>query len=556
MAPSRFLAAARTCLSIGLAATPLGAAAALPATPATPAIALLKHFRPHGAAGNNLLHPAFNPVPGRGERLLAPLHFKPGTRGGLVDGPNPRTISNLIAGGSGSGGDDAQTSDRRASAWLYVFGQFVDHDLSLETSAPDGEHIDIAIPPGDPVFKGPAIALTRDRRHPRSNTIVNEVAGFLDLSQLYGSTAAQADSLREPGGRLKSSHGGRALPIADARFVSGDARVNENPELVAVTTLFMREHNDWVKRLQRQHPGWRGSQLYQMARALTTAEYQHIIYTEFLPLLVGPVLKPYRGYRPGVDAQVSQEFSTAAFRVGHTQVSETQSGIDNQGRVVFTQSLADAFFNTAEQTLQNGLDPLLRNVSAEFSQATDVYTVPVLRNLLFAPLPGGTIDQVDLIAIDIQRERDVGVTTLARMRRVLGLPRLRSFADLSADPLLQQSLATVYGSIDQLDLFIGGLAERHARGAIVGPTFQAIIARQFEHLRDGDRFYWRRQGFNARTVRMIETTRLSDIILRNTDTLTLPRYVFLAPSKQPRPAPETPGRVIDTHGFERPREMR
>src|SRR5450830_393586 len=500
MAPFRFLAAARACLSIGLAATPLGAAAALPATPATPAIALLKHFRPHGAAGNNLLHPAFNPVPGRGERLLAPLHFKPGTRGGLVDGPNPRTISNLIAGGSGSGGDDAQTSDRRASAWLYVFGQFVDHDLSLETSAPDGEHIDIAIPPGDPVFKGPAIALTRDRRHPRSNTIVNEVAGFLDLSQLYGSTAAQADSLREPGGRLKSSHGGRALPIADARFVSGDARVNENPELVAVTTLFMREHNDWVKRLQRQHPGWRGSQLYQMARALTTAEYQHIIYTEFLPLLVGPVLKPYRGYRPGVDAQVSQEFSTAAFRVGHTQVSETQSGIDNQGRVVFTQSLADAFFNTAEQTLQNGLDPLLRNVSAEFSQATDVYTVPVLRNLLFAPLPGGTIDQ--------------------------------------------------------LDLFIGGLAERHARGAIVGPTFQAIIARQFEHLRDGDRFYWRRQGFNARTVRMIETTRLSDIILRNTDTLTLPRYVFLAPSKQPRPAPETPGRVIDTHGFERPREMR
>ncbi len=555
MAPSRFLAAARACLSLSLAAAPLGAAASQ-ATPATPAIPLLQQFRPLGAAGNNRLHPALNPVPCAGERLLAPLHFKPGTRDGLVDGPNPRTISNLIAGGSGSGGDDAQTSDRRASAWLYVFGQFVDHDLSLESSAPDGAHIDIAIPPGDPVFKGAAITLTRDRRHPRSNTIVNHVAGFLDLSQLYGSTASQAAALRERSGRLQSSHGGRALPIVDGRFVSGDARVNENPELVAVTTLFMREHNSWVARLRRQHPRWHGEQLYQMARALTTAEYQHIIYTEFLPVLVGSAVKPYRGYRPWVDAQVSQEFSTAAFRVGHTQVSETQSGIDNDGRVVFTQSLADAFFNTAEQTLHNGLDPLLRNIGAEFSQATDVYTVPVLRNLLFAPLPGGTIDEVDLIAIDIQRERDVGVTTLARMRRVLGLPRLRSFADLTADPLLQQSLATVYGSIDQLDLFIGGLAERHARGAVVGPTFQAIIARQFERLRDGDRFYWRRQGFNGRTVRMIEATRLSDLILRNTDTVHLPRYVFLAPNKQPHPAPGTPGRVIDTHGFGRPLEMR
>ena len=40
-----------------------------------------------------------------------------------------------------------------------------------------------------------------------------------------------------------------------------------------------------------------------------------------------------------------------------------------------------------------------------FAQASDVYTVAVLRNLLFAPLVGGDVDQTDLIAIDIQRER-------------------------------------------------------------------------------------------------------------------------------------------------------
>lgn len=234
---------------------------------------LLPEFRPIGALGNNVLRPALNPVPGSPELLIAPLRFRAGTGDGLVEGPNPRTVSNLIAGGTGAGGDDAQTTDPRASAWLYVFGQFVDHDLSLESSAPDGPPIDIVIPPGDPVFQGPGIKMTRNLRDARTNTITNHVAGFLDLSQLYGSTVELADSLRNGDGSLKTSHGGQALQIVDSRFVSGDARVNENPELVAVTTLFMREHNFWVAQLGQQHSHWSGEQRYQMARAITIAEY-------------------------------------------------------------------------------------------------------------------------------------------------------------------------------------------------------------------------------------------------------------------------------------------
>lgn len=552
MSPLRTLFLASTCAA---------ACAALPAAHAVQAlrnshpVALLKQFRPIGATANNLARPAFNPVPGSAELLLAPLNFKPGTANGLVDGPNPRTVSNLIAGGRGADGEDAQSSDPRASAWLYVFGQFVDHDISLETNVPDGPRIDIVVPPGDPVFRGPLIGMTRDLRDPRSNTIVNTVAGFLDLSQLYGSTPAVAASLRNADGTLKSSHGGQALQIVDSRFVTGDPRVNENPELAAVTILFMREHNFWVGELKNQNPGWNGDQLYEMARAITTAEYQNIIYTEFLPLLVGPAVRPYRGYDASVNAQVSQEFSTVAFRVGHSQVSETQSGIDNRGQPVFRQSLADAFFNTAEQTLQNGIDPLLRNVTAEFAQATDVYTVPVLCNLLFAPLVGGNVDQVDLIAIDIQRARDVGVASLAQMRHQLGLRAYSSFADLGADARLQRSLRRLYGSVDQVDLFIGGLAEAHAPGAVVGPTFQAIIAEQFSRLREGDRFYWQNQGFDDATVTSIGAATLSDIILRNTDTISLPARAFIAASRRPHAGPTAPATVTDTHGFARPRLM-
>jgi Animal haem peroxidase len=151
--------------------------------------------------------------------------------------------------------------------------------------------------------------------------------------------------------------------------------------------------------------------------------------------------------------------------------------------------------------------PACRN--GNWKMATDVYTVSVLRNLLFAPLVGGDVDEVDLIAIDIQRERDVGLATLNQTRKALGLAPYSSFAQLTSDPVLQKNLATVYGNIANVDLFMGGLAEDHVPGASVGPTFQAIIATQFQSLRAGDRFFWRNENFDRETTDMISDTTLA-----------------------------------------------
>jgi peroxidase len=301
----------------------------------------------------------------------------------------------------------------------------------------------------------------------------------------------------------------------------------ENPELTATTALFMREHNNWVRRLKAQHADWSGDQLYNMARALTTAEYENIVYSEYLPVLIGPVLGPYPGYDASRNAQISQEFSAAAFRVGHTQISDTQEGVDNAGVTTFTEGLGQAFFNSPEMDIANGTDPMLRAFSLDFAQATDVYVVATLRNLLAAGLVGGGVDLIDLIAIDIQRERDAGVGSLNQVRRALGLAPYSSFAALTSDAMLQAKLKTLYGSIDQVDLFIGGLAEAHASNALVGPTFQRIIADQFSALRAGDRFFWLNQGFDSATTTMIANTTLADVILRNTDTSALPQHVFI-----------------------------
>ncbi len=473
---------------------------------------------------------------------LAALNFAPGTRNQPISGPNARTISNVIAGGTGSNGMNADSVDPTASAWLYVFGQFVDHDLDLESTPPTTDAIDITVLPGDPSFPaGTTIPMTRDVRSSSTNTIINTIAGYLDLSQLYGVTVDGAASLRNADGTLKTAPNGEDLQIVNGAFIAGDPRVMENPELSAVTILFMREHNYWVEQLRTQHSDWTGDQLYNMAKSITSAEYQNIIYTEYLPVLIGNALEAYRGYDSRVNPQVTQEFSAAAFRVGHSQVSETQEGVDNNGNTLFAQSLAQAFFNTAADDEANGINPLLRAIGIDNSQATDVYTVPVLRNLLSAGLVGGGVDQIDLIAIDIQRERDVGLGSLNQTRRALGLPRYNSFDQLTSDTVLQQSFQTLYGSIDAVDLFMGGLAEAHARGAAVGPTFQAIIARQFDALRSGDRFFWQNQDFDHATATMISRSTLAEIIKRNTDTTSIAAHVFVVPAPPTHRKPAVPG---------------
>ena len=48
-------------------------------------------------------------------------------------------------------------------------------------------------------------------------------------------------------------------------------------------------------------------------------------------------------------------------------------------------------------------------------------------------------------------------------------------------------LSSVYTRVEDIDLFVGGLAETPMQEAAVGPTFSCIIGIQFTLLMDGDR---------------------------------------------------------------------
>ena len=480
-------------------------------------------YRSIDGSGNNLADTGLNAT-GDDFGRIGVAHFADGVSALRTDLPNARTVSNLVVAGDGATTPNAEG----LSGMMYAWGQFIDHDINL-TLSDNVTHIDIAVPADDPTLSG-SISLTRSVINPLTGVAgtpavtTNNVTGWIDGSMVYGSDEVTAAGLRGADGRLLTSAGDN-LPIVDGAYVAGDIRVQENPDLTALQTVFVREHNRQVDLLKAAHPDWTGDQLYQQARAIVTAEIAHITYSEFLPHLLGAdAIKPYRGYQPGVDASLTEEFAGAAYRLGHSIVSANLEKTDEQGNVIGTAvTLKDAFFqDPADFAADSGAAGLLRHLTNDASNALDVFIVDDLRNFLFGPSAG-----LDLAAINLQRGRDLGLGTLNETRAALGLTPYTTFAQITSDAATAEALQAAYGDVNKVELWIGGLAENHLAGAMVGQTFNVIIAKQFQDLRDGDRFWYQNQGFDPATLREIESTTLSSLILKNTDTQHMQSDVFV-----------------------------
>jgi hypothetical protein len=442
-------------------------------------------------------------------------------------------------------------SARVLTSFVIFWGQFIDHDMDL-TDPPSGiaEIANIAVPAGDPFFDPAAtgtktISFNRSDYdpftgdgpgNPREQT--NLLTAYLDASMVYGSDPMRAAALRAGvDGKLLTS-AGDMLPFntfglpngnpfglpASSLFLAGDVRANEQPTLACLHTLFVREHNRRCDELKALHPAWDDETLYQEARQWVGAIVQHVTLDEFLPALVGASRVPsYAGYNPAVDPSIMTEFSTAAFRVGHTMINPTLLRLDENGLEIAQGHvpLRSAFFQP-DLLNEAGIEPFLLGLAGQVAQEIDNKIVDDLRNFLFgAPGSGG----LDLASLNIQRGRDHGLPDLNDARRALGLPAHGAFNDITSDATLAANLQAAYASVEDIDLWVGLLAEDHLPGASVGEALAAILVDQFVRLRDGDRF-WYENTMSPAEIAEVQTTTLADVVIRNTTVANLQPNVF------------------------------
>ncbi len=412
----------------------------------------------------------------------------------LRSGANPRAISNLVVNQYGASVPSAAGLSDAVWAW----GQFIDHDLGLTDSHPDNGAANIPVPDSDDMLF-PTIFFNR------ANHMVidgvrepfNEITGFLDGSQVYGSSEFRANALRTfSRGMLKTSPGNLmpynvdGLPnLGDGAdlFLGGDIRVNENVVLTSMHTLFVREHNRLAQRLRSFYRGASDEQMYQLARKIVGAEIQKITYEEFLPALLGPYAPDgvQQQYDPAIHPGISNEFSAALFRVGHTLLSSDLI----VGHAGNTLPLRDAFTNPSFITDNpRNVARMLKGLSVQPCQEIDSTIVDDVRTFLFLPPPFAI--GLDLAALNIQRARDHGMPVYNVVREAYGLPAVTDFSEISSDPGVQLALQAAYGSVDEIDPWVGGISEDHLPGANVGPLIAAALIDQFTRSRDGDRFFY------------------------------------------------------------------
>ncbi len=511
--------------------------------------------RTYDGYGNNEANPALGATQ-TPLKVITSLEFadKIGTPTG-TERPNPREISNQLF-----AQDELIYDEHELSDFVWVFGQFIDHDIVLV--ATNDEPAMIVVPPCDPVFdpnceSETIIPMNRSKymegtgltpENPRQ--YANEITPFIDASAVYGSTKERADWLRTfEGGKLRTSRGnllpfntrnGELSGATDDQaphmessafqnmrrwFVAGDVRANENVLLTAMHTLFVREHNRLCEDLEKEYPNADDEQLFLKARTMIGGMLQSITYNQWLPAM-GVEMDNYSGYQADADPRISNVFSAAAYRFGHTLLSTDILRMNDDCNTMpdGDMHLVDAFFNPLS-VVSSGIDPLVKGMSAQIQQSLDCKVIDDVRNFLFGP-PGFGLG-MDLAAININRGRERGLPDYNSIRSSIGLPTVRSFGESFDSHTDAQALEELYGDVNDIDPWVGLLAEVHLPGALFGETIMAIVKKQFQEIRDGDRFFFEADpSLSTAEVEMIRNSTLTEIIRRNTAIEAMQENVF------------------------------
>ena len=534
-------------------------------------------FRSPDGSCNNLVEPRYGMRDTALNRILLPEYSNgvdtPRRSVSGSDLPSPRLLSTSLA-------SDLRNEDQRHSYITMTFGQFIDHDITHSPILKSGDNQDIdccrsgaaldtfcapiEIPRNDPFFRGSKSCMNLVRSVPappldcsvRYREQINQLTHWLDGSQIYGSELAEQRSLRTGrGGRLQvelgPDFGSEILPTDNqntcelgACFKAGDGRVNENPLLSVMHTVFMREHNRVAGSLTRLNPAWSDERLYQEAKRIVTAEYQHVVYNEWLPAIVGKRYMNQFGLYPlnsgssddydsSIDPRITNEFSSAAFRFGHSLIPGIINVYNKAGRQVSRSfQLKDAFNKPQILRVPGMVDGLVAGLTRDKIEQFDTGFVDDVTNHLFA----GDSNGMDLVALNIQRGRDHGLPGYNKYREICMGSRANTWTDLS--PAIPQQhishLQRMYKSIDDIDLFVGGFLEKPHQDSLVGPVFKCIIGDQFARLKKGDRFFYdlgtdSNIMFSTQELQEIRKSNLARLICDNSDVERVQPFVLKLP---------------------------
>lgn len=459
-------------------------------------------FRTVNSIDNNTSHGSWGAAGIYFQRLTAPSFSSDNL-------PNPRVVSNTLF------SQNTSIKEPSISSFLWAWAEFIFSDMVCLSETYPPEPFNIEIPENDPFF---TVSATSNKSISYNKTAyivfregvhqqINKASSYIDGSMIYGNEKVQADFLRvnDGSGRLK------AFTITDLITSIRSTYTLHELAVAALRMLFIKEHNYWCSVISSLKSDLSDDQIYNQAKAMVVAQLQAITYREFLPALLGPSALPvYNGYNPSINPTISNEFSQGFDILIQSLVSTDTIHMPPLGDPQSASSINDFM-----------IESVFKALGAKNSERLDLYIVDELRNSYRDSL------SYDASAVSLQRTRDHRLPLYNDFRAALGLATVDDLCSVTSEPLFRSRIASVYPSCDKMELFPVALAENHLLGAQVGVTLFRLLKRQFQKLRDGDRFYYERY-MSQTIVQIIEKRTLSKIICDNTNISTdqIPVHAF------------------------------
>lgn len=335
-------------------------------------------------------------------------------------------------------------------------------------------------------------------RTDRHNRLKNTSTHQIDLSSVYGLTAEVTHRLRAfQGGKLKSQmlngeeyppyyyedpqqnivkeefkdlYGpGNGIPLSDEikqdtqkkahLFAMGVERANVQIGYVMLNVLCLREHNRVCEQLTQAYPNWDDERLFQTARNTVMATLMKVVVEEYVNHIT-----PYH-FKFKADPSAftherwyRQNWMSIEFDFVYRWHSALPESLIYKGQPM---PMVDSLWHN-QLLIDQGLGALMAETCTQSATRIGLFNTPEFL--------------VDLTEVtSIRMGRTAQLASYNDYREMCQFPRATDFDQITSDPIAQKYLKDLYGSVDNIEFYVGLYAEDVRPNSALGPLVGRLI---------------------------------------------------------------------------------
>lgn len=259
-------------------------------------------------------------------------------------------------------------------------------------------------------------------------------------------------------GRIDQLMAGFPLERRQKMYATGLERGNSSVGYVAISTIFMREHNRICADLQLQHPGWNDERLFQTARMINIVLLLKLVVEDYINHIAG--FKLFR-----LDTTFAERrcwYRTNWIALEFDLLYRWHGLVPDVIEVAGNQYAQAEFRNNNALLEQAGVAQIISSASSQAAGRIGLFNTPDF--LLGAEYQS------------LKMGRDFRLRSYNDYRERFGFRRFSGFSALSADTRVQQTLQKLYGDIDRLEYLVGIFAEDRAVDGLFGNLMNQMVA--------------------------------------------------------------------------------